>query len=141
MAAPERYDLAGTLGALAMIGKAAGLSEAGGDPSTRVGGAQAWWATRTPDGPGRLHLVRDGSQLSATGYGAGARWLVDRADAIAGLRDDLGGFAEVVAGDELLRQLTRVHSGLRMPATGRVFHHLVPAILGQKVTGKEAHHA
>src|SRR5262249_57220460 len=42
---------------------------------------------------------------------------------------------------EVVRRLARARPGFRLPATGRVFHHLVPAILGQKVTGKEAYHA
>jgi 3-methyladenine DNA glycosylase/8-oxoguanine DNA glycosylase len=75
----------------------------------------------------------------ASGYGPGAGWLVDRADAVAGLRDDLAGFADLVTAHERVRQLARVHRGLRLTATGRVFHHVVPAILGQKVTGQEAH--
>ena len=128
---PEDYSLAGTLGGLAMIAH---------DPTISVHATQAWWATRTPDGPGRLHLERDGRTLAATGYGPGADWLVERADAIAGLRDDVDGFAELAARHELVRQLARRHRGLRFPATGRVFHHVVPAVLGQKVTGVEAYH-
>jgi 3-methyladenine DNA glycosylase/8-oxoguanine DNA glycosylase len=130
MALPEHYDLAGTLGVLAVIHH---------DPTVRAGGREAWWATRTPDGPGTLHLVRDGDGLLARAYGAGAGWLLDRADAVAGLRDDVSGFPEVARRHEVVRQLARTRPGFRMPATGRVFHHLVPAILGQKVTGKEAY--
>jgi hypothetical protein len=127
---PERYDLAGTLGSLALIHH---------DHSLHATATEAHWATRTPDGPGRLHLARDGAALVATAYGSGAAWLIDRADAIAGLRDDVSGFAELAAGHEVIRRLARVHSGLRMPATGRTFHHVLPAILGQKVTGVEAY--
>ena len=127
---PERYDLAGTLGALALIQ---------GDPTLAVTARQVWWSTRTPAGPGTLQLARVGGELVATGYGLGAAWLVEHSDAIAGLRDDVTGFAELAARHPLVRRLAREHSGLRIPTTGRLFHHLVPAILGQKVTGKEAH--
>ena len=129
---PARYDLARTLGSLALVQH---------DRTLHLTAAEVWWATRTPDGPGRLHLLRDGSTLHATGHGPGAAWLIDQSDAIAGLRDDLTGFAEVADGHEVVRRLARVHSGLRMPATGRIFHHLLPTVLGQKVTGKEAQHA
>jgi 3-methyladenine DNA glycosylase/8-oxoguanine DNA glycosylase len=128
---PERFDLARTARNLAVIQ---------GDPTLRVSAAEVWWATRTPDGPGTLHLCRDGTTLVATAYGPGADWLLDRADAIAGLRDDVAGFVELAAAHPLVHDLARRHAGARIPATGRVFHHLVPAILGQKVTGKEAHH-
>jgi 3-methyladenine DNA glycosylase/8-oxoguanine DNA glycosylase len=130
MAVPEHYDLAGTLGVLAVLPR---------DPTVRADGREAWWATRTPDGPGTLHLARDGDGLLARAYGAGADWLLDRADATAGLRDDVSGFPEVARRHEVVRQLARTRPGFRLPATGRVFHHLVPAILGQKVTGKEAY--
>lgn len=129
MAIPERYDFARTIRSLALIH---------GDPTVAVSGAEAWLTTRTPDGPGTLRLCRDSGGLTATAYGPGAAWLLDRADAIAGLRDDVSGFADLAPRHRLVARLAREHSGLRMPATGRVFHHLVPAILGQKVTGIEA---
>jgi 3-methyladenine DNA glycosylase/8-oxoguanine DNA glycosylase len=127
---PEHYDLAGTVSGLAVIRN---------DPTVRASSREAWWATRTPDGPGTLQLTRDGGTLVARGYGPGAAWLLDRADAISGLRDDLAGFAAVAARHEFVRRLARAHQGWRMPASGLVFHHLVPAILGQKVTYKEAY--
>jgi 3-methyladenine DNA glycosylase/8-oxoguanine DNA glycosylase len=132
LALPAHYDLASTLGVLAVINH---------DPTVRVGAREAWFATRTPDGPGTLHLARDGDGLLARAYGPGAEWLLDRADAVAGLRDDVSDFAAVAGRHEVVRQLARTRPGFRMPATGRVFHHLVPAILGQKVTGKEAYHS
>jgi len=127
---PPHYDLGRTVGMLALIHH---------DPTVRAGGREAWWATRTPDGPGTLHLARDGAMLLARAYGPGRDWLLDRADAIAGLRDDLVGFAELATRHERVRLLARAYPGLRFPATGRVFHHLVPTILSQKVTGKEAY--
>jgi 3-methyladenine DNA glycosylase/8-oxoguanine DNA glycosylase len=125
---PDRYDLAGTVSALAL----------GRDPTVRISAAQVWWATRTPIGPATLHLLRDGDALLATGHGDGAEWVVEHADAVAGLRDDMAGFADLAAAHPLVRQLARERSGLRLPATGRVFQHLVPTVLGQKVTGLEA---
>jgi 3-methyladenine DNA glycosylase/8-oxoguanine DNA glycosylase len=126
---PSRYDLAGTLRGLCLIN---------GDPTLSVGAHEGWFATRTPDGPGTLQLSLRGSSLTAVAYGPGADWLLDRADAVAGLRDDLTGFDALARQHPLVHRLAREHSGLRIGATGRVFHHLIPAVLGQKVTGKEA---
>lgn len=128
---PDRYEFAGTMRGLALIQ---------GDPTLLIGGREAWFATRTPDGPGTLHLTFSPPTLIAEVYGPGGDWLLARADAIAGLRDDLTGFAELARRHPLVARLAHEHAGLRIGATGRVFHHLVPAILGQKVSGKEAHH-
>jgi 3-methyladenine DNA glycosylase/8-oxoguanine DNA glycosylase len=124
---PARYDLARTLRRLALIP---------GEPTVCAEATEAWWATRTPDGPGTLHLARSAGELVATGYGPGKAWLLDRAGAIAGLDDDVTGFP--TGRHPLVDRLWREYSGLRLPSTGQVFHHVVPAILGQKVTGKEA---
>jgi 3-methyladenine DNA glycosylase/8-oxoguanine DNA glycosylase len=129
LAIPDRYDLAGTLAPLVMNRH---------DPVGRIGGRSAWWAARTPDGPATLHLARDGTELVATAFGAGSSWLLDRADAVAGLRDDVSGFTALAATDPVVRNAWRNHSGLRLTATGRVFALCVPVILTQKVTGLEA---
>jgi 3-methyladenine DNA glycosylase/8-oxoguanine DNA glycosylase len=127
---PDRYDLAGTLGRIALI--------KGGEPTLRVSSAQVWWATRTPDGPGTFHAARSAGDLVVTAYGPGAGWLLDRAVSITGLDDDLSGFP--TGRHPLVDRLWREFGGIRVPRTGRVFQALIPAILGQKVTGKEAHH-
>jgi 3-methyladenine DNA glycosylase/8-oxoguanine DNA glycosylase len=131
LALPDRYDLARSLGPLAL----------GRDPTTRITAGQVWWATRTPDGPATLHLSRDGATLTATSHGPGADWMLDRADAVAGLRDDLTDFTDLATRHPLVARLAREYSGLRLTATGRVLHHLVPTILSQKVTGVEAKRA
>ncbi|WP_433057729.1 DNA-3-methyladenine glycosylase family protein [Dactylosporangium sp. CS-033363] len=131
MKVPERYDLAGTMRGLALVG---------GDPTLSVGARTSWFATRTPDGPGSIRFDLTGDELTWEAFGPGADWLLERPDAIAGLRDDLTGFAELARAHPLVHRLAREHAGLRMATTGRVFHHLVPTILGQKVSGKEAAH-
>jgi 3-methyladenine DNA glycosylase/8-oxoguanine DNA glycosylase len=126
---PERYNLGGTLGVIAVVKRDPTLSYTDG----------VWFATRTPEGPGTLHLAREAGALRATTYGPGSEWLLDRADAIAGLRDDVSEFPAIASRHPLIRQLARTFDGLRFPSTGRIFHHLVPAIIGQKVSGKEAY--
>jgi len=132
MRAPEGYHLGGSVGPIPM-GRH--------DPCARFVGATFWWATHTPEGPATLSITRKDQDLVATGYGDGARWVLDRADAVAGLRDDLTGFADLAAAHPVVRELARVHRGRRIPATGVVFPRLMRAIFEQKVTGKEAYRA
>lgn len=126
---PARYDFAGTLGQLSL-----GTH----DPCARFADGVFRIAARTPTGAGSLALHRDGR---AEAYGDGARWLLDRADAVAGLRDDLDGFADLARQHEVVARLAHLHSGLRLPATGLVFQHLLRAVCEQKVTGQEAYRA
>lgn len=132
MAPPERYHLAGSVGPL-IISRY--------DPCGRFAGGDFWLAARTPDGPATLHLAREGTGLVATGHGPGAAWIVDRADAVAGLRDDVSGFPALAAHHPLVARLAKTFLGVRMPATRLVFPRVLRAILEQKVSGKEAHRA
>lgn len=132
LAVPEAYDFLGTVGPLPM-GRH--------DPCLRIVDGVFWWVARTPDGLGTLRLRREGSGLLATGYGPGAAWVLEQADAVAGLRDDVSGFASVAARHPLVAELARRYRGLRLPATGRVHQRLLRTILEQKVTGTEAYRA
>jgi 3-methyladenine DNA glycosylase/8-oxoguanine DNA glycosylase len=132
MAVPEAYQLSASVGQLGM-GRH--------DPCARFVDGRFWWAARTPDGPASLSLHRDGATLVAQAHGPGAAWALDRADAVAGLRDDLTGFDTLAAGHPVVARLARTLRGVRLPATGRLFHRLLRAILEQKVTGKEAYRA
>jgi 3-methyladenine DNA glycosylase/8-oxoguanine DNA glycosylase len=129
---PDGYHLSGSVRML-MVGSH--------DPCARFVDGEFFWAARTPDGPATLQLRRDGTQLAATGHGPGAGWVIDRADAVAGLRDELGDFAGLAAQHPVVARLAKLHRGVRFPATGRIFHRLLRAILEQKVTSIEAHRA
>jgi 3-methyladenine DNA glycosylase/8-oxoguanine DNA glycosylase len=129
---PERYQFGASVRSLLVPRH---------DPSARFTGDDFWLAARTPAGPATLHLARQGAELVATGYGPGEEWIVERADAIAGLRDDLTGFPDLAARNPLVKRLARTFAGVRMPSTGLVFRSVLRAVLEQKVTGKEAHRA
>lgn len=131
-APPERYLFGATLSP---------LQAPRHDPCVRLTADQLWLAGRTPDGPGTLHLARVAGELEATAYGPGAEWLIERADAVAGLRDDVRGFPALARSHPVVARLAHTLAGLRMPATGMVFHRLLRAILEQKVTGTEAFRA
>ena len=132
MTPPERYHLAGSVGSLIAVRN---------DPCARLDGGHFRLAARTPDGPATLHLECDGGDLVATGHGPGAQWITDRADAIAGLRDEVGEFPALAARHPVVARLARAFAGVRIPATGLVFHRLMRAVLEQKVTVREAHRA
>lgn len=123
---PEPLDLVATLSAFQRSHR---------DPCMRVSRAEAWRATRTPDGPATLHLERDGSALQASAWGEGAQWALEHVDELIGAHDDPRAFEPTHA---LLRDAHRRLAGLRLGRTGAVMEALVPSILEQKVTGIEA---
>jgi 3-methyladenine DNA glycosylase/8-oxoguanine DNA glycosylase len=129
---PDGYHFAGTVRSLLVRS---------GDQTGRLADRQFCLAMRTPDGPATLHLAFSGGEIVATGHGAGAAWVLDRADAMAGLRDDVAGFPALAATHPLVKRLARTFSGLRFAAAGQIFPRLLLAILEQKVTGQEAHRA
>jgi 3-methyladenine DNA glycosylase/8-oxoguanine DNA glycosylase len=126
---PPRYDFAGTLHP---------LLQKRSDPCARLTATDLWWAARTPDGPATLHLSWQQNAIAATGYGEGREWVEAQADAIAGLRDDVAGFTELARRHPVVEAAWHDRPGLRMTRTGRIFPHLLPTILAQKVTGLEA---
>ena len=114
------------------------LSHGPGDSTIRLGVGRAWWATRTEDGPAAVAIVHGDGQLNAEAQGPGAERVLDAIPALLSLED---GEVPIPAGHPLIRELARRFPGVRIPRTGAVIESLVPAILEQKVTGAEAHHA
>ncbi len=119
-------DLAGTLFP---------LCRGAGDPTMRVGPGEAWRAMRTPDGPTTLHVRSFGSDIQAEAWGPGADWGLDHAPGMVGATDDARGFEPH---DDLIAKLWRDHKGTRITRTGGVMQVLIPTILEQKVTGRQA---
>ena len=117
------------------------------DPTTRVGTSQAWLCFNTGEGPVTLLVSLSGSlhpEVLLRAWGPGAQAAVDRGLRLVGAHDDWSGFDEPGFTDTVppvVRQTRRMNPGLRFPATGRIFDALLPAILEQKVTVIEAHHA
>lgn len=117
-------DLALTLGSL------------GQGPWLRLADREAWRASRTPEGVATVHLVHSGPVVEIEAWGPGAAWAAGHAPALCGEEDDDTGFKPV---HPFLVQTHRRHPGVRLPKTGAVFEALVPTVLAQKVSGKEAH--
>lgn len=109
----------------------------GGDPTYRIDEAGVHWrGIRTPDGPATLAIApnRDG-EVRARAWGAGAQWAIDSVPRLLGVEDDATGFEPMhpAVGEGMRR-----YQHLRFGRSDRVMEALVPAILEQKVTGKEA---
>ena len=131
-------DLGATLGP---------LRRGGGDPTFRYdasGGRTGglWRTTRTPEGTATLHLAVRAADAEVVGraWGAGAGWVLDGLPSLLGADDDTTGFDAAGLQDRhpVLRDTLRTHPGWRVPRSGRVLEALAPAVLEQKVTGREA---
>ena len=113
------------------------LSRGQGDPTHRVDTDGSLWRTSlTATGAATYRLVQRGlHEVRCQAWGPGAERVV------AGLADLLGGRDQAEGFEPrhpLLRDTQARHPGLRVPRTGQVMEALVPAVLEQKVTGKEA---
>lgn len=113
-----------------------GLRRGAGDPAHQVIDGRVWRTSLTPEGPATQCLSRDGEDVVATAWGAGADWVASQLPDLLGARDDLAGFDP--SRHPLVADLWRRYGPLRFPATGRVLEALVPAVLEQRVTGQEA---
>lgn len=105
------------------------------DPTMRLAAAEAWRATRTPEGPATTRIVARGAEVTVRAWGPGAACALDSAPALVGALDDDRGFAPA---DPVVGDLRRRLPGLRLCRTGAVVEAVVPSILEQKVVGLEA---
>ncbi|HEX4984368.1 MAG TPA: hypothetical protein VFV63_21875 [Ilumatobacteraceae bacterium] len=110
------------------------------DPTTWLAPHEFVRATLTPDGPGTLRITWPGGDdsldaLGAEAWGDGAEWLLGRVGAYTGA-DDVA-----VELPDLHPAVTRAahdHPGLRLGASGSLYHELLPTIIAQRITSGEA---
>ena len=110
----------------------------GGDPTYRSDAAGCHWrGIRTPEGPATLVIdPRPGDgEVHATAWGAGAEWALESVPGLLGGVDDPSDFEPR---HPVLVEAWRQHADWRLGRTGLVMEALVPAIIEQRVTGKEA---
>jgi 3-methyladenine DNA glycosylase/8-oxoguanine DNA glycosylase len=108
------------------------------DPTIMVDRTGAWWrATRTPQGAATARYRAEGDGVRVAAWGPGAEWCLESAPELLGGRDSLEGFFPT----GLVGELHRHFPGLRISRSQAVFEALLPSILEQKVTGREAHTA
>jgi len=117
------------------------LGRGASDPTFRWAGPRLWLTALTPAGPGLLALeVEDPSRATAAvrarAWGDGATWLLDQMPDLLGAQDVTA--ADFAPEHPMLRESLRRNPGWRVPRCGLVAQTLVPVVLEQKVTGREA---
>ena len=128
----ETFEVAGTLDLARTL---APLYRGPADPTLKLAASRAAWATSTPAGPATLHVEFAGGKLRARAWGPGRRSVIAGVPALIGLHDE---DRRLPPHHPVVTELAHRMPGLRLGRTGRVMDALVPAILEQKVTGKEA---
>lgn len=110
-----------------------------GDPTFRMDGGALWRTARTPAGVATQRLSvgagSSGESVQALAWGPGAGWLLDTLPDLLGAQDDPSGFRPE---HQAIAEEWRRSAGWRVPRTHLVLEALVPAVLEQKVTGREA---
>lgn len=107
-----------------------------GDPTWFLAPDQAIWrGIRSPIGATTVRLKQDAGLVLAQAWGAGAEWVLSQLPIALGAGDQPEHFRPQ---HPVLTELARRHPGLRLGASGLVLEALIPAIIEQKVTGREA---
>lgn len=106
-----------------------------GDPTWREDSGALWRAFTTAEGPATLRLTRVSGAVEAQAWGDGAEMAIEGVPDLLGAADDDSGF---VAVHDIVKRGLRASRGVPLCSSGRVWDVLMPAILEQKVTGREA---
>lgn len=135
VSAHARFDV----GSIDLLSTLSVPSSLRGDPTTRLSSREFARATHTPDGPAsvrvRWSLDPDVGVVDVEAWGAGAAWLVARADRMLGLHDDISGFDPQLPA---LRDAWRRRFRARMSASATLWHDVAAIILQQRVTTADA---
>jgi len=98
----------------------------------KVDDSGAWYARRTPDGPGTVHIRHRGDHLLVNAWGDGAERVLDEVPALCGLGDP--GLDAIEPVHPCIEELKKRNRGQRQGRSGQVYSRLVSAGLAQKVT-------
>jgi 3-methyladenine DNA glycosylase/8-oxoguanine DNA glycosylase len=118
-----------------------GLRRGPADPTYLTDAHRTIWKTfRTPQGPTTLAVrpLDAAGEVRASAWGPGADWVLDGLPTLLGADDDPSGFT---VHHEVLTVPAQTHAHWRVPRTRLVMESLVPAVIEQRVTGKEAFRA
>lgn len=124
--APPAYDLARTMGVI-QLGPY--------DPCVRRVDGALWWARRTPQGVATLRIATRQGDVVVDAWGPGCDWVRRHAGRLCGLEDAPRSFDPE---HPLLARMARQYPGIHMPQALGLFERLVPTILQQLVTWREA---
>lgn len=111
------------------------LRHGAGDPSAKVLHGRWWFGQATPEGDATVSLAMADRECVATAWGPGAGWALEAARDLIGEGDDDSDF---VAHHPQAATGRRQLLGWRVTRSRLVTQSLIPAIIEQKVTGKEA---
>lgn len=116
------------------------LRRGGGDPCyVPMPDGAIWRTSMMRTGPVTARVSRSGPRtIDCEAWGSGAREFVDGFPALLGADDDASGFAPT---DPTIAEAHRRVPHLRLGRTGRVMEALIPAIIEQRVAGKDAFRA
>lgn len=105
------------------------------DPTTVVSPGHVVRATLTPDGPGTVSIRWSQSAIDADAWGPGRNWLLRQVPAMIGVADTGHRFVDA---HPAILGAQRNHPGLRLGASGTLYHDLLPTVLAQRITAGEA---
>ena len=128
---PGRRCSADSVDAGGRVPSSSRTGPSGGRPVTRPG------RRRSRSHPG-ASVPRTAARRVGAGLGARRR---DAVDGVAGLLGALDDPDALVAVEPVVRGLLRRHRPPRLAATGSVWEHVIPAVLGQKVQSTSARRA
>jgi 3-methyladenine DNA glycosylase/8-oxoguanine DNA glycosylase len=113
------------------------LRRGGGDPCFQVAPDGAIWRTSMmPSGPVTARITKSAlSTVDCEAWGDGAVEFADSLPALLGADDDATGF---VPEEPTIAAALRKVPHLRLGSTARVLEALIPAVLEQRVSGKES---
>jgi 3-methyladenine DNA glycosylase/8-oxoguanine DNA glycosylase len=107
------------------------------DPTIRLRVDRVVRACRTPDGAATLAIRRTGDRtFEARAWGPGADWAIEQAPGLVGADDTLDGFDPTV--HPSVARYAHANPGLRLIRSGSIQDVLVPTILAQRVTARQA---
>ena len=110
-----------------------------GDPCYQSIDGAIWRTSLMASGPVTARLVKSAREIvDCEAWGDGAAEFVERLPDLLGLHDDLAGFAPA---EPTIAAAHRRVPHLRLGRTHRVLEALVPAVLEQRVAGKDAFRA
>ena len=110
-----------------------------GDPCYQLVDGAIWKTSLMPSGAVTVRITKSASNtVDCQAWGDGAKEFVERLPALLGVLDDPTGFAPE---EPTVAAAHRRVPHLRLGRTDRVIEALVPAVLEQRVTGKDAFRA